>query len=145
MRIKNVNLGKEVSIQNAPSFPRKSGFASETEIHFIHLYYVLHSSIDVPIAVLNVYANCAMLGQDAVDYIVANIGIFEFIRNGFERSLTKELIYSKTYTKLVSYNLYRELCGKSSVLPKVLSKRFTKIREDLKDYITGCGYKKLTR
>ena len=123
---------------NTKTFPRKSGFDSSQDLHFtLGLLTTFKKDFDISIKLLDITAHTTHLGINYFDYILLNIHEFIIIVDSMQSiksGLTKELIYSKALSRLITVNIFRQHRGDNYSLPDVLSRKFIDIKYQILEY-----------
>lgn len=138
----NTNLCKETvlpaSKTSNTSFPRSSGFNSESDAKYMDLNVTINLCDNPSLAeILDITANTKHLGVAYLDYILENIRVFNTIYKDswlVNDKPTKELKYTLILTQLISLNLIRRIKGEPYNLPAILSRKFIDINSALEAY-----------
>ena len=115
-------------------FPKKTGLTSLRGLRRYHTGMLYHDYVPTTEELLVLVDQTSHLGTAYIDYILNNISDYMYV---FDASPNMEihLKHSKTLTKLISVNIWRQCKGLSYNLPPVLSRKFLNIKEDLTYYI----------
>lgn len=136
-RLNTVLSSRGLSIaESTVPFPRATNFDSENSMHTTLdlMHWFRNETLDINQHILTISSGITNLGINNVDYILNNLQDFILVSHNFDM-YDKELKYSKALTALISLNLYKQYCGEDYNLPKVLSKRMLRIKEDLESYL----------
>lgn len=120
-------------------FPRKTGFNNESALLASAMHMRINSGdLDINDFIIDIGAHIKNLGEVNIDYILSNIrdyiAVYDLL-NKTTPSNSRELMYSKALSRLISINLYNKLLGEPHTLPTLLSRKFKDIELHLSEYI----------